>query len=341
MKKSLTGPRLIFCALALGICSTTSAVAQNVFAYASQKTPAYNSGTDAGNQKQELINVLKELNKQKGVYFLFSDQSFGSTLVNPVSLSKLTVEQILNDVLKNTGLTYKKISADTYVIVTVKNKDADFKSLASDTGAMNIMVPYNSSILSQLAAVAGPVTGHVVSKDGQPLPGVSVLIKGTNKGTTTNTEGIFHIDADKGDVLVFSYVGFAGQEIMVGDNSTVDVTLLESQQVLNEVVVTALGIQRQSKSLTYSVQKLNNADLTNVKDASFVNSLTGKVAGVTVTKSASGIGGSTRVVIRGNKSTRENQPLYVVDGVPLVNFSPAQPGELVLWVLMAEMVLPI
>ncbi len=109
-------------------------------------------------------------------------------------------------------------------------------------------------------------------------------------------------------------MGFSTQEATVGDGASLDITLLESQQQLkNEVVaVTALGIQRQSKIAyaTYATQKVTNADLTNVKDASFVNSLTGKVAGVTVTKSASGIGGSTRVVIRGNKSTKRKTSHY-------------------------------
>ena len=218
------------------------------------------------------------------------------------------------------------------MIVNVKDKNtANIQLSSADTGVAitdtDTCAKHLHFLNQEKHRPASLITGHVVAKDGSPLVGVSVQIKGTSKGAVTNANGIFTIDANKGDVLVFSYVGFSTQEATVGDGASLDITLLESQQQLNEVVVTALGIQRQSKSLTYATQKVTNADLTNVKDASFVNSLTGKVAGVTVTKSASGIGGSTRVVIRGNKSTRENQPLYGGDGVPLVNFSPAQPGD--------------
>ena len=170
------------------------------------------------------------------------------------------------------------------------------------------------------------ITGKVVAADGTPVPGVSVTVKGARRGTSTNAAGAFSIEANKGDVLVFSYIGYTTQEVAVS-SSTLSITLLASDKQLNEVVVTALGIQRQAKSLTYSVQKVGNDQLTTVQDASFVNSLTGKVAGIVIAKSSSGIGGSTRVTLRGNHSTRNNQPLYVVDGVPLVNFSPAQPGD--------------
>ncbi|HSC36289.1 MAG TPA: TonB-dependent receptor plug domain-containing protein, partial [Chitinophagaceae bacterium] len=156
---------------------------------------------------------------------------------------------------------------------------------------------------------------------------VSVTIKGGTKGTSTNSLGVFQLQANKGDVLIFSFVGFAVQEVKVGESSEINVSLLPANTQLNEVVVTALGIQRKTKDLTYATQRLNNSDLTTVKDANFVNSLTGKVAGVTITRSASGLGGSARVILRGNKSTRENQPLYVIDGIPLANFNPAQPGN--------------
>ncbi len=328
--RQLVISRLIFGTMLFGVCNANVVHAQNYVAYASQKTDATTYWkNDANNQKQELLSVLKQLNKEKGVYFLFSDESFGARLVNPLTETKESVEQILDRILKNTGLTYKKVSSDIYVIVTIKDKDENIRLSNTDTGVMTIQLPMQGIgfLTQETSAPASLITGHVVAKDGSSLVGVSVQIKGTSKGVVTNANGIFSIDANKGDVLVFSYVGFLSQEVTVGDGASVDITLLESQQQLNEVIVTALGIQRQSKSLTYAVQKVNNADLTNVKDANFINSLTGKVAGVTISKSASGIGGSTRVILRGNKSTRENQPLYVIDGVPMNNFNPAQPGD--------------
>lgn len=168
--------------------------------------------------------------------------------------------------------------------------------------------------------------GTVRSSQGA-LPGVSVLIKGSSDGTSTNTQGIFNIPVKKGDILIFSSIGYEQQEVLIGNSNNIEVLLVESAGQMNEVVVTALGISRQKKSLTYAVQTVDNAALNNVKDANVVNNLTGRVAGVNISRSSSGIGGSVRVVIRGNKSTRENQPLYVIDGVPMTNSNPGQPGS--------------
>lgn len=200
------------------------------------------------------------------------------------------------------------------------------QSAAANSGpGRGALQPSNKTGGGQYAP-ADVITGKVLSIDGQPIPGVSITVKGSTRGTSTNAGGTFSIEANKGDVLVFSYIGYTTQEVPVS-SSTLSITLLAAERQLNEVVVTALGIQRQAKSLTYSTQKISNDQLTTVKDASFINNLTGRVAGVTISKSSSGVGGSTRVVLRGNKSTRNNQPLYVIDGVPMINFSPAQPGD--------------
>lgn len=172
------------------------------------------------------------------------------------------------------------------------------------------------------------ISGVVTDSDNKPLSGVSVLVKGTNNGAATNEQGEYSLSAAAGDVLVFSSIDFVTQEVKVGQGKTYNVQLKSAKTTqLNEVVVTALGFQRKSKDLTYATQKISNSDLTTVQDPNFINSISGKVAGVSITKSASGLGGSSRVVLRGNKSTRENQPLYVVDGVPLANFNPSQPGD--------------
>jgi TonB-linked SusC/RagA family outer membrane protein len=170
------------------------------------------------------------------------------------------------------------------------------------------------------------ISGKVTGPDGKGIAGVSVQIKGARGGVISGAGGEFTIDAAQGDVLVFSTVGYDSKEVKVtGDNISVSLPLSSKQ--LTEVVVTALGIQRSAKSLTYAAQKVSNDELTTVKDLNFINSLSGKVAGVTITKSASGVGGSSRVILRGNKSTRENDPLYVIDGIPLQNYSPQQPTD--------------
>jgi TonB-linked SusC/RagA family outer membrane protein len=170
------------------------------------------------------------------------------------------------------------------------------------------------------------ISGKVTGPDGKGISGVTVQIKGTNQAVITNQDGDFSISASKADVLVVSNIGFETKEVTVkDDNLTVSLDITSKE--LTEVVVTALGIQHRSKDLTYSVQKLSNSDLTTVKDLNFINSLSGKVAGVTITKSSSGVGGSSRVILRGNKSTRVNDPLYVIDGIPLQNYSPQQPTD--------------
>lgn len=131
-------------------------------------------------------------------------------------------------------------------------------------------------------------------------------------------DGNFSLQVKETDILDISYIGYAAQEVEIGNNTNLSIVMSEDNQLLNEVVVTALGIKRETKSLTYNVQEMKSTDLTAVKDANFVNSLSGKIAGVTINQSASGIGGSTRVVMRGTKSLfGDNNALYVLDGIPL------------------------
>ena len=161
------------------------------------------------------------------------------------------------------------------------------------------------------------VTGVVTELSGEPLIGVSVIVKGTQFGTQTNIDGEFSINAAEGDVLRFTYIGYHPQEVTV-TGSTVDVVMQEDSKTLDEVVVTALGIKREQKSLSYNVQQLNGDVLTTNKDANFVNSLAGKVAGVNINASSSGTGGISKVVMRGTKSIMQSSnALYVVDGMPM------------------------
>jgi TonB-linked SusC/RagA family outer membrane protein len=162
------------------------------------------------------------------------------------------------------------------------------------------------------------VSGTVSDASGT-LPGVSVLIKGTNKGTETDFNGKFSIKATNGDVLSFSYMGYKTIEKPVTASNTFNVSMEQDANVLNEIVVTALGISKEKKSLGYSTQKIEGDQVSKVKDANFINSLSGKISGVEI-KSSGTMGGSTNVVIRGNSSlTGNNQALFVVDGVPMSN----------------------
>ncbi len=170
----------------------------------------------------------------------------------------------------------------------------------------------------QLVAQEKVVTGTVTA-DGDPLPGVSVVIKNTQKGVSTDFNGKYEIKASPDDVLVFSYVGMKPVEIKVGNQTQIDVAMEETAQALKKVIVTALGIKKQRKSLTYAAQDVKADELQRVKQTNPINSLAGKISGLTIERNASGVGGSVKVLLRGNKSLRNNQPLYVIDGVPLAN----------------------
>ncbi len=171
------------------------------------------------------------------------------------------------------------------------------------------------------------ITGTVVDEDGLPLPGVTVLIKGTNTGTQTDFDGNYSITASQGDVLVYSFIGMQTSEYTVGNNDTIDVTLTTDSSQLDEVVVTALGIEREKKSLGYATQEVDGSEVSDVPTQNFVNSLSGKVAGLKVSSTGT-LGGSSNVVIRGNSSlTGNNQALFVIDGTPVSNANNNRSGQ--------------
>ncbi len=165
------------------------------------------------------------------------------------------------------------------------------------------------------------ISGQVSGEEGEPLPGVNVIVKGTATGTVTDIEGKYALNlGEEANTLVFSFIGFISKEVSIGNQSAVDVTLLTDAKQLSEVVVTALGIQREERSLGYSVQEINTQGLDEARETNIVNSLQGKVAGVQIAGSSGNIGGSSRILIRGASSVSgNNQPLFVVDGTPIDN----------------------
>lgn len=166
------------------------------------------------------------------------------------------------------------------------------------------------------------ISGNVVDAKGEPLIGVTVIEKGTTNGAVTDLDGNYKITTKTATpVLVFSYVGYQAKETHATEN-IVNIVLEDGAQELGEVVVTALGIKRSEKALSYNVQKVGNDAVTTVKSANFMNSLSGKVAGVNINASSAGMGGAARVVMRGPKSiSQSNQALYVIDGIPVTGRS--------------------
>lgn len=177
----------------------------------------------------------------------------------------------------------------------------------------------------QAAAVRPvPVTGRVTDAKGQPIIGASVIVRGTTLGVSTDADGRFTLEVPapaSSQTLEVSYLGYETAAVPVGTRTSFAVTLRESTSEIESVVVTALGIKREEKALSYNVQQVGAEEITTVKDANFMNSLAGKVAGVTINASSSGVGGATKVVLRGNKSiSQSSNALYVIDGIPMYNF---------------------
>ncbi len=174
-----------------------------------------------------------------------------------------------------------------------------------------------SIAFAQDVTISGTVKG---AEDGMPIPGVSVVEKGTTNGTITDIDGNYSITAPKGAVVTFSFVGMKAQEIPVGSQTTVNVSLESAAVDVDEVVVTALGIKREEKSLGYGVSKVDSEEIQAAAGSDVLSSMQGKVAGLDLGSAQGGLGSSNRVVLRGNSSiSGNNQPLYVVDGVPVNN----------------------
>ena len=198
----------------------------------------------------------------------------------------------------------------------MKKQLALLAALAIACGAPAGMTSFPSTGFTAVAQ-ANKVTGVIRDAQGEPLIGATVKVKGTNRGTATDVDGKYSINANRGDVLVVSYVGSKPMEVTVG-SGTMDIAMQAGDQVLDEVVVTALGIRKDKKSLGYAVDDLKAEELMRNKSANAINSLSGKIAGVNITQSSGAAGSGAQIILRGGTSVAENrdsQPLFVVDGV--------------------------
>ncbi|HVW58842.1 MAG TPA: TonB-dependent receptor plug domain-containing protein, partial [Puia sp.] len=283
---------------------------------------------DSISSRRSLLDVLIDLNRSKGVYFLFSQQSLGKVLVHdPVLSPNMTVERTLNQVLKNTGLYFKKVDDRTFVILSKKtygtNSGYDPSAGVPDPGTAGSLPEADSVIFS-----TNNITGRIISADGKTLPGVSVTVKHSRKGTVTDLDGQFNIHAGRGDTLLFSFVGYKQRQLPAQETGRGWIILTPSDQPMTEVLVTALGIRKQERSLGFSATEVDGSRLAMSRDPNLGNALVGQVAGLSVSINATGPYGSSRVLIRGNASlSGNNQPLYVVDGVPYDNTTQGGSGQ--------------
>lgn len=242
-----------------------------------------------------VIEALKEVEKQTKLSVGYNESQLKNKPSINLALEKATLENSLTEILKGTGYTYQ-LKGKYVIIVPQEQKPTETASTKR-------------------------ITGRVLDDSGEPLIGVNVRVEGTSIGTITNIDGNFSLEAPVGSVLSISYVGYTPQTVKVTGQNTYSVQLASDTKLLSEVVVTALGIKREQKALSYNVQQVKSDELTQIKDANFVNSLNGKVAGVTINTSSSGVGGASRVVMRGTKSIEQSSnALYVIDGIPMYNF---------------------
>lgn len=260
-----------------------------------QATAFAQSGMKITIQKENItvIEALKEVEKQSKLSVGYNDSQLIDKPAINLNLKNIDLEKALSIILKGTGFTYG--IKRNYINIIPQPK----------TGTV----------------VVKQVTGRVVDEKNEPLIGVNIRVEGTDDGTVTDLEGKYVIKASIGSILSFTYIGYISSYVKIADKNVYNIQMSANVEALNEVVVTALGIKREQKALSYNVQQVKSDQLTNVKDANFINSLNGKVAGVNINSSSSGVGGASKVVMRGTKSIEQSSnALYVIDGIPMFNF---------------------
>ena len=252
-----------------------------------------------------LGTVIKQIQSQSKYQFFYNDK-LSTVTVEPLKVKDASSEQVLNTLLKNKDISYK-IEEN---IIYLSEKE-------------------NSDSLQQQSGKERTITGQVVDAKGEPLIGVSILVKGTTDGAITDLDGNYKIVTKSNNpVIVYSYIGYKTQEIPLKGQTAINITMMDDTQVIDEVVVTALGIKRSEKALSYNVTQVDAESALAVKDANFINSLNGKVAGLNINSSSSGIGGASKVVMRGSRGIEQSSnALYVIDGIPMYNLSASGGSE--------------
>ncbi|MGM9753564.1 MAG: SusC/RagA family TonB-linked outer membrane protein [Candidatus Cryptobacteroides sp.] len=258
--------------------------------------------------------------------------AFAQHTREPLRVRDMSVEAVLDriEAASDYVFLYKEAEVDKDRKVTIERKtdsiaeilDAVFEGtdVAYTFMDKQIVLSVKTSAPQQDKKISVKISGLVLDEEAFPLMGAGVLIKGTTTGTITDMDGNFSLEVPLGSEVVVSSLGFADYTFVASSTATLEIVLKADNEMLDDVVVTALGIKRATKSLSYNVQEIQSETITAVKDANFMNSLSGKVAGVNINASASGPGGAARVVMRGVKSiSQSNQALYVVDGIPISN----------------------
>ncbi|MBL0743981.1 SusC/RagA family TonB-linked outer membrane protein [Chryseolinea sp. Jin1] len=301
-----------------------------VYAAVSRPLHAQQRSGDVSSLKQ----ALSELERSYSISIAYKDEWIENKQVHFSAATFKGVEQALDSVLKDTGLYYEKAGDNFYVIYKKQMRSANqpqSSTLMVPSLALDKAEDFSTFATAEpiqrvdvrAAIAAKTITGVVKDESGVGFPGVNVVEKGTTNGTTTDSDGKFSLTvADDNAVLVFSFVGYASQETPVGGRTVIDISLNPDLQSLDEVVVTALGIEKSAKSLGYATSKVTGDQISVNRGSNVMSTLQGKVAGVNVTSLGTGPGGSSKIRIRGQSSFGgQNTPLIVVNGVPIDNTS--------------------
>lgn len=253
-----------------------------------------------------LSEVLNEISRQTSLSMVYNAKDVDPNRKVTIHANREKLSKVMTDLLKNTNTTYS-VRDNHLVVYSTKE---------------------TPTVHSTMQQKQRTIKGTVSDEYGEPLIGVSVLVQGTTTGTITDIDGNYTLEILNDEaVLEFSYIGYQKISLRVAGASSFNIIMKEDAQQLNEVVVTAMGIKRKEKSLTYATQQVKGDELMKVQDANFVNALSGKASGVTITPSAGGAGGASKILLRGNKSILgNNSPLIVIDGVPMTNNVNGQTG---------------
>ncbi len=296
-----------------------------IVAFMQVSAKGFSQNVTLNETNSNLDKVFTEIRKQTGYDFLYNTRLLRNTVPVSVKAKNSSLEEVLTQIFKNQPLTYS-ITENTIIL---KRKDERFMEEVSKFSIMPLGRDMRTFSAGQAAGAVSSfaiqaqrveVRGRVIDANGEPLIGVSVRVKGSQVGASTDVQGNFVLDAPANSILVFTYVGYVSQEVAVNSRTSINVTLAEDRQALSEVVVTALGVTKAKRGLGYAVQEIPGSALTEARQNNIANSLTGKIAGVDATQANAGVGTSSRIIIRGNTSLNGNQqPLYVVDGMPINN----------------------
>lgn len=302
-----------FIKIPLLLVAATLLFTANLYAYHNPQQKLLDRSVTLNVEKTRLKEVLNQIEKQAKVRFAYSEHNINTNLRVSINVKKQNLSQALASLLTPLSIEFEEVSGR--ILLT------SVEPATADPG-----LPATTEEPASQAAV--PVRGTVTDEKGEALPGVNVLIKGTQRGTSTDIEGRFQLDVDPGTTLIFSFVGFVPQEIVVGNRTSLDVVLKEDPKTLEEIVVVGFG-QQKKVSVTGAVSVVTADEIKQTSSSSLAVALAGKLPGLTSMQSAGGQPGrdDATLYLRGAATLNTNSPLILIDGVPRDNIRTIDPNE--------------